>query len=226
MAIVAVLLPQDKNLFRSCGYSAWGGAAKNIGGATANKGYEPQAVIGSYLQKYVYPDWFAAHQKRGQELPEAHAHFTDGAARCLQLRGEYLFVAEGEGGFRVYDVANIANKGVSQRITTAPFSPLGQDAHIASRNATCMALPTNQAIAPQRNQGELMRGANHEQAFHPIYHYAFVVDAVEGLIVVNVDTFADGEPRNNFLKRALTWDDGNILKGARHIVLGGYYAYI
>ena len=49
---------------------------------------------------------------------------------------------------RVYDVASIANKGVSQRIITAPFSPLGQDTHIASRNATCVALPTNQPIAP------------------------------------------------------------------------------
>ncbi len=225
-AIMAQLLLQGTNFVNFIGYNAWVGGAKNIEAVTVTEWDEPQAVIGSYLQKYAYPDWFAAHQKRGQELPEAHAHSTDGAARCLQLRGEYLFVAEGEGGFRVYDVANIANKGVSQRITTAPFSPLGQDAHIASRNATCMALPTNQAIAPQRNQGELMRGANHEQAFHPIYHYAFVVDAVEGLIVVNVDTFADGEPRNNFLKRALTWNDGNILKGARHIVLGGYYAYI
>jgi hypothetical protein len=67
------------------------------------------------------------------------------------LRGEYLFVAEGAGGFRVYDVASIANKGISQRIITAPFSPLGHDAHVPSQNATCMALPTNQAIAPERH---------------------------------------------------------------------------
>jgi hypothetical protein len=36
------------------------------------------------------------------------------------MRGEYMFVAEGKGGFRVYDIANIANKGVSQRIISAP----------------------------------------------------------------------------------------------------------
>jgi len=58
---------------------------------------------------------------------------------------------------RVYDVASIANKGVSQRIISAPFSPLGHDTHVASKNATCVALPTNQPIAPNRNQGELMR---------------------------------------------------------------------
>ncbi len=225
-AIMAQLLLQGTNFVNFIGYNAWVGGAKNIEAVKVTEWDEPQAVIGSYLQKYAYPDWFADHQKRQQGLPESHGHATDGAARCLQLRGEYMFVAEGAGGFRVYDVANIANKGVSQRITTAPFSPLGQDAHISSTNATCMALPTNQAIAPARNQGELMRDTNQEQAFHPIYHYAFVVDAVEGLVVVNVDTFADGEPRNNFLKRALTWNEGEVLKGARHIVLGGYYAYI
>ena len=54
---------------------------------------------------------------------------------------------------RVYDVASIANKDISQRIITAPVSPLGQDTHIASRNATCVVLPTNQPINPLRNAG-------------------------------------------------------------------------
>ena len=225
-AIMAQLLLQGTNFVNFVGYNAWVGSAKNVEAVQVTEWDEPQAVIGSYLQKYAYPDWFADHQKRGMELPEAHNHTTAGAARCLTLRGEYLFVAEGVGGFRVYDVANIANKGVSQRIITAPFSPLGHDAHIPSKNATCMAIPTNQPIAPTRNVGDLMRVTNEEQSFHPIYSYAFVVDAEEGLIVTNVNTFADGEPRNNFLTRAITWNEGNVLKGARHIVLGGHYAYI
>ena len=127
---------------------------------------------------------------------------------------------------RVYDVASIANKGVSQKIVTAPFSALGQDTHIASANATCVALPTNQPIAPTRNQGDLMRVTNQEQAFHPIYSYAAITDAVEGLILTNVNTLADGDPQNNFLTRALTWNQDGILNGARHITLGGHYAYI
>jgi len=225
-AIMAQLLLQGTNFVNFVGFNAWVGSTKNVEAVQVTEWDEPQAVIGSYLHQYAYPDWFTAHQKRAGQLPEAHHHSTRGEARCVQLRGEYLFVAEGAGGFRVYDVANIANKGVSQRIITAPFSPLGQDAHVPSANATCMALPTNQAIAPERNKGDLMRITNEEQAFHPIYHYAFVVDAVEGLIVVNVDTFADGEPRNNFLQRAATWNEGGILKGARHITLGGYYAYV
>ncbi|MEO8159481.1 MAG: hypothetical protein ABI648_16910 [Betaproteobacteria bacterium] len=225
-AIMAQLLLQGTNFVNFVGFNAWIGSARDVEAVQVTEWDEPQAVIGSYLHQYAYPDWFAAHEKRGRQLPEAHHQRTGGEARCLQLRGEYLFVAEGAGGFRVYDVANIANKGVSQRIITAPFSPLGHDAHVASSNATCMALPTNQAIAPARNQGELMRVTNEEQAFHPIYHYAFIVDSVEGLIVVNVDTFADGEPRNNFLTRAATWNENGVLKGARHITLGGYYAYI
>jgi hypothetical protein len=137
-----------------------------------------------------------------------------------------LYVAEGQGGMRVYDVASIANKGVSQRIVTAPFSARGQNTHIASRNATCLALPTNQPIAPSKNQGELMRKVNLEQPFHPIYNYVFITDAEEGLILADVNTLQDGEPRNNFLSRALTWDGAGLLRGARHITLGGHYAYI
>jgi hypothetical protein len=225
-AIMAQLLLQGTNFVNFVGFNAWVGAAKHVEGVQVTEWDEPQAVIGSYLHKYAYPDWFQNHQKAGKSLAEAHDHNTRGAAQCLTLRGEYLFVAEGAGGFRVYDVASIANKGISQRVITAPFSPLGHDAHVATTNATCMALPTNQAIAPERNQGDLMRKTNQEQAFHPLYHYAFITDAAEGLIVVNVDTFADGEPRNNFLKRAATWNEGGVLKGARHIALGGHYAYI
>ncbi len=225
-AIMAQLMLQGTNFVNFVGFNAWVGSTKHVEAVQVTEWDEPQSVIGSYLHKYAYPDWFADHEKRGKRLPDAHNHTTRGEARCIMLRGEYLFVAEGAGGFRVYDVANIANKGISQRIITAPFSPLGHDAHVPSTNATCMALPTNQAIAPERNKGDLMRKTNEEQAFHPIYHYAFIVDAVEGLIVTNVDTFADGEPRNNFLKREITWNEGNVLKGARHITLGGYYAYV
>jgi hypothetical protein len=103
-----------------------------------------------------------------------------------------------------------------------------------------MALPTNQNIAPLRNEAmqkmmvkDLATGAdvsllqaNQEQTFHPLYSYAVITDSEEGLILVDVNTLADGDPRNNKLKRAVTWNAGNVLKGARHITLGGHYAYI
>ena len=229
-AIMAQLLLQGTNYVNFVGFNAWVGAERHVEAVQVTEWDEPQSVIGSYLQRYAYPDWYQQHLKAKSRLANSHDHGTAGAAQCIQLRGEYLFVSEGAGGMRVYDVANIANKGVSQRIVSAPFSRLGQNTHIPSANATCVALPTNQPIAPLRNTGELMRVTNEEQAFHPIYHYAFITDSKEGLIVVNVDTLADGEPRNNFLQRAATWNgegaQRGVLDGARHITVGGHYLYI
>ncbi len=224
-AIMAQLLLQGTNFVNFVGYNAWVGTEKAISAVQVTEWEEPQAVIGSYLQKYAYPDWFAKHQENQQELQTAYDH-KSARASCLQLRGEYLFVAEGKNGFRAYDVSNIANKGYSLRFVTAPFSPLGHDTRVDTDNATCMALPTNQNIAPERNQGELMRVVNQEQPFHPIYNYALVTDSKSGLILVDVNTLADGEFRNNFLKAELVWNDGGVLNGAKHIVIGGYYAYI
>ncbi|MDB5678849.1 MAG: hypothetical protein JWM94_1851 [Sphingomonas bacterium] len=244
-AIMAQLLLQGTNFVNFVGLNAWVGLEGGIEAVRVTEWSEPQAVFGSYLQRYAYPDYFRLHVDRNKrELvdwtrgpiklsndaspPEVIgnvARGTDGAARCLQLRGEYMFVAEGKGGFRAYDVASIANKGVSDKILTAPVSPLGQDTQVKTTNATCMALPTDQPISPLRNT-PAMRAANQEQGFAPIYHYAAITDSVEGLILVNVDTLADGEPRNNFLKRAVTWNPNNVLKGARHITLAGNYAYI
>jgi hypothetical protein len=225
-AWMASLLGQGTDFVDFVGFSAYVGLAGGVAAVQVTEWDEPQAVIGSYLHRMAYPDWFAQHELRGRELQRASTHGAGGAANCLQLRGEYLFVAEGRGGLRVYDAASIANKGISQRLITAPFSPLGHDTRVDTRNATCVALPTNQPIAPQRNQGDLMRIENQEQPFHPIYHYAVVTDAVEGLILVDVDALADGEPRNNFLERALTWNPNGALTGARHATLAGRFAYV
>jgi hypothetical protein len=168
--------------------------------------------------------------KAFEEFVNVHEGTRD-AVRCLQLRGEYLFVAEGKGGFRAYDVASIGNKGVSERIITAPFSALGHDTHVKTKNATCMALATNQPIAPTRSTAEL-RELNQEQAFLPIYNYAAITDAEEGLILVNVNTLADGEFRNNKFDRfeyadgSDAWNPDGVLTGARHIQLAGEIAYI
>lgn len=224
-AIMAQLLMYGTNFVNFVGYNAYVGGQGEINAVTVTEWDEPQAVIGSYLHRYAYPDWYAEHQRRGQTLQHAAQH-DSGVARCLQLRGEYLYVAEGTAGMRVYDVASIGNKGVSERMITAPFSPAGQDTHIASAEATCVALPTNQPINPARNAGEKMRNANQESTLLPLYHYAYITDAHEGLILTNVDTLQDGEPRNNFLRRALTWNPQGVLDGARHITIGGTNLYI
>ncbi len=247
-AIMAQLLLLGTNFVNFVGMHAYTGLDGAIEAIRVTEWEEPQAVFGSYLQKYAYPDYYEAHVERnerelinwtrgktfGEGLSgetgalEEIANVTQdagGAVNCLQVRGEYLFAAEGKGGFRAYDVASIANKGLSERFITAPFSPLGHDTHVKTKNATCMALPTNQPIAPERNTEE-MRAMNDEQAFHPIYNYAVITDAEEGLILVDINTLADGEPRNNFFKRAVTWNPGGVLTGARHVTLGGNYAYI
>jgi hypothetical protein len=225
-AWMASLLGHGTDFVDFIGFHAYVGTRGGLAAVQVTEWDEPQAVIGSYLHRLAYPDWHAQHELRGRELERASTHRAGGAVNCLQLRGEYLFAAEGAGGLHVYDAASIANKGISQRLITAPFSPLGYDTRVASKDATCVALPTNQPIAPQRNQGDLMRVENQEQPFHPLYRYAVVTDAVEGLILVNVDTLADGEPRNNFLTRALTFNPNGALAGARHATLAGRHAYV
>jgi hypothetical protein len=224
-AIMAQLLALGTNFINFIGYNAYVGGEGEVSAVTVTEWDEPQAVIGSYLHRYAYPKYFETHRRNGGELQHGFSHGA-GRVGCLQLRGEYLFVAEGTRGLRVYDVAGVANKGISQKIITSPFSGLGQSLRIASRDATCVALPTNQPIAPARNGGDKMRAPNQEQAIHPLYNYAYVTDAKEGLILTDVNTLADREPRNNFIERALTWNPGGVLDGASHITIGGYYLYI
>ena len=224
-AILSQLLLLGTKFVDFIGYHAWVGENGGIGAVQVTEWDEPQAVIGSYLQRYAYPDWYKAHEDRGQKLQHAAEH-NAGDAQCLQLRGEYLYVAEGAKGMRVYDVASVANKGFSEKLVTAPFSSLGQDTHIASKNATCVVLATTQPVAPNRNTGELMRKDNEEQPMAPIYKYAFITDAVEGLIATDIETLADGEPRNNFLKRQLTWNENGVLDGARHLAIAGDTFYV
>ena len=247
-AIMSQLLLLGTNFVNFVGLNAWTGLEGGFEAIRVTEWDEPQAVIGSYLQKYAYPDYWKLHvEQNGRELKnwvrgkyfdkkgsgetrpvEEFRNVVKGTADrvgCLQLRGEYMYVAEGKGGFRVYDVASIANKGFSEPIVSGPFSKLGHNTGVASKNATCMALPTNQPINPLRSTKEL-REINQEQPFLPIYSYAAVTDSVEGLIMVNIETMADGEFRNNFLKRAVTWNPDGVLNGARHIQLAGQIAYI
>ena len=82
------------------------------------------------------------------------------------------------------------------------------------------------AVDPLTGEKTNLLKANHEQEFDAIYSYVAITDAEEGLILVNINTLSDGDPRNNNLKRAVTWNPNGVLNGARHITLGGHYAYI
>ena len=224
-AWMAQLLLFGTNFVNFVGLNTWAGLENGIVAAQVTEWDEPQAVIGSYLHRYAYPDNFRQHEADNNVLQVGTGH-GGGAASCVQMRGEYLFVAEGARGVRVFDIANVANKGFSQRIVDAPFSKLGHNPRLKTTDATCIALPTNQPIHPPRNDGNLMRVDNQEQPFHPIYNYAVITDRVEGLILTNINTFSDGDLNNNFIARAATWNPDGILAGARHITLGGHYAYV
>ena len=229
-AIMAQLLLHGTNFVNFVGFNAWVGGDGGFEAVRVTEWDEPQAVVGSYLHKYAYPDWYQDHLDRDRKLDESYTQPADRVG-CLQLRGEYLYVAQGPDGMEVYDVASIANKGFSDRIITAPFSPLGHDTRVSSANATCVVLPTNQPIHPDRQTKDdatthLMQVENQEQPFHPIYDYAFITDSEEGLILTDVNTMSDGEPRNNFLDRALTWNENGILDGARHLTIAGRHVYV
>jgi hypothetical protein len=207
--------------------------------ATGSKGFdaiavaehdEPEAIYGSDLQRIAYPDNFRKFVERGRELRAAAEHSGD--VLDIQARGEYAYAAAGSAGLRIYDIANIDNKGFSQGIITAPVSPLGQRFFVATKNAAAVASPTTLGVDPLRRQ----LPENEEQPIHPLYGFLYIADKAEGLIVVGdpnfkskspgVSTLLDGNPLNNFLKRALTFNPGGILTGARRIAIAGTYAYI
>jgi hypothetical protein len=52
------------------------------------------------------------------------------------------------------------------------------------------------------------------------------MDFEEGLILVDVETLGDFEPRNNFFERALTWNPDGILDGAVYAHFAGHLLYV
>ena len=120
---------------------------------------EPQAVIGSRLHALAYPDSYRRHVERGRILESSAMFEHPGndiltvpwrreSVQSLQLRGEYLYSANGHGGLRVYDVADIDNKGIAERITTSVNSPLGQRFYVPSPDAAAVVSPSTLAVDP------------------------------------------------------------------------------
>jgi hypothetical protein len=191
---------------------------------------EPPAILGSDFQKVAYPANYEEHIKNKSELKEADHH--DGTVLDLQARGEYLYAAMGAGGLRVFDIANIDDKDFSEKMTTAPVSPLGQRFYVKTQYAQAVASPTTLGVDPLRTH----RPENEEQSIHLFYGFLYVADKYEGLVIVGnpdlkakspgVGTLLDGNPRNNFLKRALAFNPDGALDGARRIAFAGTYAYV
>lgn len=100
----------------------------------------------------------------------------------------------------MFDIAFIDNKGFSERITTAHFSPLGQQCYVKTKCALAVAAPTTLAPDPTRVQ----HPENQEPAIAALY----------------------GNPTNNFLHREVTFNPDGLLRGARALSIIGNYAYV
>jgi hypothetical protein len=207
--------------------------------ATGNRGLEaiavaehdePEAIYGSDLQRVAFPDDFKRFVAHNRQLSAVARH--EGNVLDIQTRGEYAYAATGKGGLRVYDIANIDNKGFSERVTTAPVSPIGQRFYLPTKNAVAVASPTTLAVDALRTR--ILE--NEEQPIHLLYGFLYVADKEEGLVVVGnpdlkakspgVGTLLDGDPTNNFLKRGLAFNPNGALTGARRIAIAGTFAYI
>ncbi|MGK2857079.1 MAG: hypothetical protein ACSLFQ_07725 [Thermoanaerobaculia bacterium] len=219
-AWMAQLLLQGTNWVNFIGKYAWVALGDDgVEAIRVTEDPEPQAVIGSTLHKIVYPDFYAAHEKNHKDLKDAFHHHGHGI-RSLQQRGEYLYIAKGHDGVQVYDIAVIDNKDFSERFVSSPFTKYGQNTKIKTKYATAIALPTNMPMAPHRKP---LPG---EQLIHPIYSYAFISDKEEGLILFNSNTFTDGDPLNNFIERAVTFNPDDALHGAMNLTVAGNYVYM
>jgi hypothetical protein len=216
------LLLQGTNFVNFMGRYVYIAADHALEVVVATERDEPQAVIGSTLQKIAYPANYERFVRGGSELKTFYEHVGNPRVLQVQLRGEYAYVAAGEGGLRVYDVAQIDQKGFSERIVTAPVSRFGQKFWVKSKYATAVAAPTTLAVDPARTKMPV----NEERNIHPLYGYLYFVDKYEGLIVVNAATLLDGDPLNNYLKRAVTFNPGGALNDANNIAIAGNYAYI
>jgi hypothetical protein len=221
-AIMAQLLGFGTGTVNFFGRYAYVGAGKaGLYGIAWTEQDEPQTAIGSHLHKLAYPENYKQHQEADGALQVGY-HHGGKDIRDLTLRGEYLYTANGPDGLEVFDVANIDQKGFSERIVTAPVSPLGQRTYVRTKNATSVILPNTLGIDPLRTR----LPENEEQPISPIYAYVFVTDAEEGLVIVNAGPLVDGDPANNFLKRDLTFNPDGKLSGAVGGALAGRYLYI
>ncbi len=89
-AIMAQLLLHGTNFVNFVGFNAWVGESGGIEAVRVTEWDEPQAVIGSYLHRYAYPDALRdAPEAPTASCPIAFSQ-SGGETACLQLRGEYV----------------------------------------------------------------------------------------------------------------------------------------
>jgi hypothetical protein len=172
-------------------------AKKDCTGVVWTEREEPQAALGSPSAQARVSGQLPEALRNEQRRAQGSYHHHGREILDLTLRGEYLYTANGEDGFEVFDVANIDNKGFSERIVSTPVSPIGQRTRIRTKYATSVTLPSTLGIDPLRlanppiskveidpkNQpGKMVEiyTGNEEQPISPIYAWVFITDREEG----------------------------------------------
>src|SRR5262245_15222482 len=161
---MAQLLMHGTNYTNFIGRYCWLAAGEHgLFAVEVTEREEPQAVFGSTLHHLAFPDDFEKFVKHGRRIEHAHEHPGKDISEQLlhplkkveihnvQARGEYLYAACGEYGLKVFDIAFIDDKGFSERIATAPVSPVGQRFFVPTKNAMYVAAPTTIAPDPTRS---------------------------------------------------------------------------
>ncbi len=203
-------------------YACVGAGKEGIRAVVWTEPEEPQAAIGSHFHKVAYPKNYEDHLANNSILKTAYEHK---AADCRELtqRGEFLYTANGKGGIRVYDIAQIDNKAFSERFNTSPTSPIGQNMHVQTKGiCTSLALPSTLGLDPTRKH----LPENEETPIPLYYGFIYGTDTVEGLVEVLVATLVDGRPDNNFLHKDVVFNPDGLLTGATHVVAAGGRLYI
>ena len=183
---------------------------------------EPQAVIGSELHRIAYPKEFAAHEKRHGELTTAVHHKSENALG-VQVRGEYVYIADGSGGFKVFDVAQINQKGFSEKIVSAPVSPIGQNTNVKTREAMAVAAPSTLAVDPARAAAAGERRATDSPA---VRLHLYCRPRGRAGAVDRRPRCSTAIRRTTSSKRAATFNPDGRLNGAVNLAIAGNYAYM
>jgi len=199
---MAQLLLQGTNFVNFLGRYAYVGEGSHGFEAVAVAEHdEPQAVIGSYLQKLAYPENYARHQKT-KELTESHEH--GGNVLSLQLRGEYLYAAKGRGGVEITTWQTSITRASPSGWSARPVSPVGQKFYVKTKDARWIASPTTLGVDPARRRNP----ENEEQPIHPLVRLPLRRRCAGRTDPDQRRDAARWRPAQQLLKRALAFQSG------------------
>ena len=193
---------------------------------------EPEAIYGSDLQRIAYPENFKKFVGRHRELAAVAEH--PGNILDIQARGEYAYAANGPGGLRVYDIANIDNKGFSERVVTSPVSPIGQRFYVATKNAA------GRRISIDAGHRSLCASASPKTKSNPFTCSTVFSTSPTRKKDWSSSAIPISKPKSPGRRHAsrrqsgqqfshiapLAFNPGGVLTGARRITIAGTFAYI